>query len=1331
VFWRSFGTALTVAAIATLSIGEAKAANISSTASGNWNAGGTWVGGVPPVAGDNVTIASGHTVTVTAGAACATITVAANAGASSGIIINSGILLNVSGAITMTSPTVVSNPTISVGGGSLNAASIAIPGSAIAGRNCIVSVNNGTVTVTGNITFSGSAARAQLTSTGAGTINIGGNLGSGGTLTTGGTGTINFNGGAAQTMGTYTTYNNVSINNTSGGVTLTGTTTIGGTLTVTTGTLTMGAFTSTVTGATSVSSTLTISSTTGTKTFGDLTINTGGTMSFTAAANITENGSVTANGTGTISGTAGTWTLQKAGGGGTIGGTAASISLTNATFTTSYTLGTALSTTNLTLSSGTFAAGSNAITIAGNFTNNATFTEGTSAVTMTGAAKTIGGSTATNFYDLTISGTGSVAAGVAMGIDHNLTVSAAGSFNASTFAITGNGTNTLTVSGTLGAGAATFATNYVSFETETLNSGSTIDYTGAGAQTVDNTISYLSLAHSGTGTATAGGNLTIAENLTVSAGTLDLSTFTANRSSSGGTLTVSGGTLKIGGTNGIPSNYTTHTFPAAGTIEYGGTNQTISVESYGGLAVSGSGTKTMAGALTLTGSLTLTSATLSTGTNYNLTIAGNWTNNGGTLSAGTSTVTFTGNGKTISGTNPTTFATVVIRGGANYTMSNNNSCTSFSVTAAADINPCSFTQSGASALTVNGNASVVKLDDLAATWSINAGSATISGNLTLSATGSNQAPGIAQVALTTGTLTISGNLIHSNALSAASTVVNMSGAATVNLAGAYTVTTLGTQTPGTTSVFNYNGSASAQTVSFASAITYADLYLNNTNAGGATLGAAVTAANVVGDLQVQSGQLSNGGFAVAGNAGETFSVANGATYVMTSTTGMVTGFGTHTFGATSTCNYAGTAQTVSNESYGNLTLSGSGTKTMPSSSLAVAGNFTMSGTASATAAAAMTVSGNFSIGSTAVFGAASFGHSIAGNVTTDGTFTASTSTFTLNGSASQSVSGASAPAFNNLTINNASGISLSTSPTVNGTLTFTSGNITTAANKVIISSTGSVSRTSGYVVGNLQKYVPAGSSVPLTYEVGDAGAYAPVNLTFASVSVAGNLTASTTHGDHPNIGTSDIDPSKTANRYWTLSTSGLTYTTYGATFNFVSADLDAGANPITFSVRRYAGGTWSNMSVGTCTSTASVITGASAVGDFQCGNVPSLTVSASNTVFAFGSQPNNTWLTPQSSVLTNDGSVTENIAVQISVLTDGSNSWTISPTTNGVDQIRAQWSTTSSGGPWTDIAAYATNFTVASGLSASGNVTFYFRIQSPTTTPSSNQHSATLTVIAQ
>ena len=77
------------------------------------------------------------------------------------------------------------------------------------------------------------------------------------------------------------TVNNLIINN-AAGVTLSQNTATSGTLAVTAGTFTVGAFTYSVTGTTTVSGTLSITSATGTKTFtGNVTINNGGTWNET------------------------------------------------------------------------------------------------------------------------------------------------------------------------------------------------------------------------------------------------------------------------------------------------------------------------------------------------------------------------------------------------------------------------------------------------------------------------------------------------------------------------------------------------------------------------------------------------------------------------------------------------------------------------------------------------------------------------------------------------------------------------------------------------------------------------------------------------------------------------------------------------------------------------------------------------------------------------------------------------------------------------------------------------------------------------------------------
>jgi hypothetical protein len=173
--------------------------------------------------------------------------------------------------------------------------------------------------------------------------------------------------------------------------------------------------------------------------------------------------------------------------------------------------------------------------------------------------------------------------------------------------------------------------------------------------------------------------------------------------------------------------------------------------------------------------------------------------------------------------------------------------------------------------------------------------------------------------------------------------ITMTSGGTLQIGGSFTKTVGSTFTAGTGTV-DYNGSA-AQTINLG--VNYFNLKTNNSNGSGATISTAITSTNVTGDFTIESGIFDNGGNAIGGNVAKSFSIVNGATFKISGTTGsgMVTGFGTKTFGATSTVEYSGTiaAQTISAETYGHLTLSGSGNKNLSAGTTTIAGTFKNTG----------------------------------------------------------------------------------------------------------------------------------------------------------------------------------------------------------------------------------------------------------------------------------------------------------------------------------------------------------------------------------------------------
>ncbi|MHA6248709.1 beta strand repeat-containing protein [Pontibacter sp. CAU 1760] len=193
-------------------------------------------------------------------------------------------------------------------------------------------------------------------------------------------------------------------------------------------------------------------------------------------------------------------------------------------------------------------------------------------------------------------------------------------------------------------------------------------------------------------------------------------------------------------------------------------------------------------------------------------------------------------------------------------------------------------------------------------------------------------------------------------------------------------------------------------------------HLTVRNAGTKSLAASTP---IAGNVTVNSGTLDLQGFTLnRTTTGGAFNVLSGASLKIGGTNSTFpTNYAAVSLNANSTTDYYGTDQTVAHQTYGNLTLSTSGTKTLPATAMTIAGNFTTQGAVSATAAGNLTVNGNVLIDGTSTFNGGSTSHTVGGNWVTNGTFAPSTSTVTFTGT-SKAISGTtSAPEFNNLTIN--------------------------------------------------------------------------------------------------------------------------------------------------------------------------------------------------------------------------------------------------------------------------------------------------------------------------
>ena len=424
----------------------------------------------------------------------------------------------------------------------------------------------------------------------------------------------------------------------------------------------------------------------------------------------------------------------------------------------------------------------------------------------------------------------------------------------------------------------------------------------------------------------------------------------------------------------------------------------------------------------------------------------------------------------------------------------------------------------------------------------------------------------------------------------------------------------GSFVPGTGTV-TFNGTGT-QTINRTNGETFNNVVINKPSSM-ASLGSNVT---INGTLTLTAGTLA----------------VNSSTLTLN---GAITSSGTITSNTDGTVAYnqASAGQTILGANYGNLTLNAY-SKNFPSAVIGVAGTMTAPNPATAhvvtgntifyngtanqtlapttanfkynnlrigaggtkTAGGAMTVGGNIAVDSAAILACGANAVTVNGNVVNNGTVTGSGSggIVLAGGSAAHTLSGYGL--YGALALNDAQGAVTSGSLKVNGALTLTSGILATGSDTVQVLSGGSVTRSNGFVNGNLQKYISTGSST-VTFEIGDTTRYAPVIVQFYNTTAGGSLLAFTVPSEHPDIMGSAIEPTNSVNRYWTLNAPSLAFDSAWVTLNFVSTDADQPDSTTKYIVNRLDGTTWETPLIGSRTTTSTQARSIHGFGDFIVG----------------------------------------------------------------------------------------------------------------------------------
>lgn len=1059
---------------------------------------------------------------------------------------------------------------------------------------------------------------------------IGGNVTNSGGTFTAGTGTVNYNGTTAPQVTANVNYYNLALSGTgtktlqsgtttiSGNLSLLGTasaTTVGnlsvsGNLSIGTGSTLTTASTNTlgVTGTTSISGTY-IDGSTGAKTFtGNITLNTGAVWNETAISTYSIAGNLTNNATTFIAST-GAHTFTGASK--IVSGNTA-ITIPSTTFSGTYSNNGTLTVSTTLAGAGTLTQGVGSILNIGGASSISNLLAGSNSNTVnyTGASQTI---LPITYYHLTLSGSGTETLTNISTINGNLTTTGTVAINAAT-ALTIGGNVSIGATSTFVAGAFTHNVGGNWTKNGSFNStGSTINFNGTSAQIITaNVANFNNIVFSGTGNITASGTLGINGDVTINSG----STFIAGNY----THSLKGNWINNGS---FTANTSTISLINTTTQQIAGSSPTA----FNNLGLNGTGGATLGIASSVDGTLTLNLGKIDIG-DYNLTIAPTGTITGGSATSFIKTSTTGRLKQQIEGLatknypigksayNPISVTNNGSNSTDNYsirvgqdTIENANSSKTINrqwyimkdIAGSTNLTVAATYNSGEEGIGFNNTTNPEIAYFSGSTWAY---SPIISGSGTRTFTASGSAPDMSNA---NGFLTLgSGDAFNASKLSV--TVLpptpyrgQTSSIATIQSLNSNDVPTY----VNTLTTFDLTSNVSFQRVggltSFTLAANTYQTIVNNIQFDVSTWNET----NLEYDLSATVTATPTSGEMLTAATTPAFAIKEGSIYQpLTSGNWSTVQWQISTDGGTSWSNTALPADNIFTETdliqipvginltadvitsfysmlvFGTMNINSSGTLTINHTAFDASDyNLTVYGTLESSGGSLI----NTNLSYTAVrFLGGTYLHNMNGGSIPTASWT------TLNGTASTcNITGITTTpltglnqSFQNFTWNNAGQTVLqylNGNLNVSGILDLVNGVLSTDVNHVIEAANGSITRTNGYINGNLRIYVPNASAPTIFFPIGDTNYYAPISISFAgTVSGSGYFDASTTAGQPPFA--SGLSQTNYINRKWTINNSGVGgFTSFTPTFTFDTNDEVGSPTLSNLVIRKLNGTTWTSL----------------------------------------------------------------------------------------------------------------------------------------------------------